>query len=151
MSEDREKAAMNDSPLPEDAASLKLQLDLERLDRHWLEEKERYGASACGDMGGGWTKTALGPVHPGLGIIGGIVIIALGVMWLRDPHPGHAGNSNQGLFLILGGIAILAISGAMLWGQCQNRRAYHEAKQRYEGQRQELLKAIATSKGKPAR
>ena len=141
---------MNDPLPPEDAASLKLLLDLERLDRKWLEEKERYGASASGDMGGGWTKTCLGPVHAGFGIFAGIAIIALGVMWLRDPHPGHAGNSNHGLSLILGGIAILAIAGAMLWNQCQDRRAYREAKQRYEGQRQELLKAIAASKGKAA-
>ena len=148
MSEDREKTAMNDSPLPEDVASLKLQLELERLDRQWLEEKERYGASTCGDMGGGWAKTGLGPVHPGLGIIGGIVGIALGVMWLRDP--GHSGNSNRGRSWILWGIAILAIAGAMFWGQCQNRKEYREAKQRYESQRQQLLKAIAASIGKPA-
>ena len=137
---------MNDSPPPEDAASLKLQLDLERLDRKWLEGKERYGASASGDMGGGWTKTCLGPFHAGFCIFAGIALIALGVMWLRDPHSGHLGNCNRGLSLIVVGIATIAIAGAMLWGQRQNRRAYHEAKQRYDAQRQELLQAIAASK-----
>lgn len=150
MSEDEEKTAMTASPLPEDAASLQLQFDLERLDRQWLEEKDRYGASACGDIGGGWTRTGLGPVNPVLGIIAGIVGIALGVMWMRDPHPGHLGNSNRGLPFVLGGIATIAIAGAMLWGQCRNRKAYREAKHRYEGQRQALLKALAASKGQPA-
>ena len=139
---------MNDSPPPEDAASLKLQLDLERLDRQWLEEKERYRAAGCGDMGQGWTMMGLGPVNPGLGVIGGIVMVALGVMWLRNP--GHPGNSKRGLSMILGGIAMAAIAGAMLWGQCQKRREYREAKQRYESRRQELLKAIAASKEEPA-
>ena len=53
-----------------------------------------------------------------------------------------------GLFAIVAGIVTLGVAGAMLWHRNQNRRAYDEARQRYEGQRQELLQAIAASRAR---
>jgi hypothetical protein len=132
---------MNDSRPPEDAVTLKVELDLERLDRQWLEEEQRYSASACGDVHGGWIRTGLGPAHPGLGIVGAVIVIVFGLVLLAD-----AAMFDVGLFAIVAGIVTLGVAGAMLRRQNRNRSAYDEARQRYEGQRQELLQAIAVSR-----
>jgi len=132
---------MNDSRPPEDAVTLKVELDLERLDRQWLEEEQRYSASACGDVHGGWIRTGLGPAHPGLGVASAVIVIISGLALLTNPAMFHIG-----LFAIVAGIVTLGVAGAMLRHQNRNRSAYDEARQRYEGQRQELLQAIAASR-----
>lgn len=121
--------------------TLKMELELERLDRQWLEEEQRYSALACGDVHGGWMRTAFGPAHPGLGVVGAVVVIAFGVALLSLPA-----MFDVGLFAIIAGIVTLGIAGAMLWNRNRNRSAYDGARQRYEGQRQELLQAIAASR-----
>ena len=136
---------MSDSQPPEDMAALKLQLELERLDRSWMEQEQQYLTSACGNIQGGWMRTGLGPANPVLGILAGIVVIVFGFAYLSLRR-----MAGVGLFGIIAGIVTLAVASAMLRGQIRNRRAYHEAKQRYESQRQELLQAIAASKGKSA-
>jgi uncharacterized membrane protein YidH (DUF202 family) len=132
---------MDDSRAPEDAVTLKLEFELERLDRQWLEEEQRYSASACGNVHGGWIRTGLGPAHPGLGIVGAVIVIVFGLVLVADPA-----MFDVGLFAIIAGIVTLGVAGAMLWHRNRNRSAYDEARGRYEGQRQELLQAIAASR-----
>lgn len=129
-----EQATTNDSTPaePEDVETLKLELELEKLERQWVEEKQPYLPYENVNV----------PLSYFFGFImfaGPIVVIGMGLLV-------YAEGPGKGLCII--GLGILAFVGSVVVWMYHSRkeRQYKEAKQRYEDRRQQLLQDIAASK-----
>ena len=131
---------MNDSQPNEDVATLKLELELERLDRQWLEERPRY-------LSRGREVTIPEAIVCGfLVVVVGIVVIGIGLSVLADA--GRPDVTPLGTVAIVAGTLMLGAGVVVGWYYARKAQAYNEAKESYEQRRQQLLREIEASKAK---
>ena len=123
---------MNDSDPNKDVTTLKLELELEKLERRWLEEKQPY-------LYRGQEVTVRWAVAGGLIMVAlGIVFISVGLSQLSDRERTIMGPSP----IVVGALAIcLGLLGGA--HSVRKARAYNDAKQRYEHRRRKLVADIS--------
>lgn len=127
----------NDSSPAEDVATLKLELELEKLERQWLEER----AQLAPGYSHGAEPSAAGAIFYGyFFVVVGIVLIGGGLTIFKDDGP-VAGNP-----AVVVGTLIVCLGVAARWFLDRKLRQYNEAKHRYEDRRQELVQDIAASR-----
>ena len=123
-----------DSGSDENVATVKLELELEKLGRAWSEEERihRRDAASAGIEG----HPMLVPLSAGFA---GIVFVGIGI------------SVRQGMVVLMG--LVLAGLGLIRYTiACNKMDAYNKAKEKYEHRRQQLLQQIAadTEKGDPS-
>jgi hypothetical protein len=124
---------MNDAQPNEDVATLKLKLELEKLERQWLEERSTYLVRG---------RVMSFPMAIGgavFGIVIGIVAFCIGVSCL-DSDPELSAR-----MMVIATVAVGA-GGVSGWYYGRKAQAYNEAKAYYDERRQQLLRQIAASK-----
>ncbi len=117
--------------IAEDVETLKLQSELDRLDREWMMEKESY--TVRGKDGEYNVPSAAG------GIIGGAVAVVFGIFWI-----GMASSMGAPGFFPLFGLVVIgfAIFGAVT--SVRKADMYATNKRRYEQQRRSLAEKIGS-------
>jgi len=129
----------NDLRPTEDVETLKLELELERLERQWLEEKAKLAPG----YSHGTEPSAAGAIFYGyFFVVVGIVLIGGGLTIFKDDRP-VAGNP-----AVVVGTLIVCLGGAARWFLDRKLRQYTEARQKYEDRRQQLLQDVAASREK---
>jgi hypothetical protein len=132
--DDSIRARNNDSHPAEDVATLKLQLELEKLDRQWVEEKQPY--------------LPYENVNVPFSYFMGFLIFALPIFFIGWGLSNYAEGQKPDKGLIVVGIFFLVGSVVVWMYHSRKNRLYNEAKQRYEERRQQLLQEIAASREK---
>ena len=133
-------ASDSESSRAEDVGTLELELELEKLERQWLEEKHPYLAYENVNV----------PLSYFLGFFMfavPIVIIGWGLLKYEEVQ-----NSDKGAGMVVGVIvlaAFLLVGSVVVWMYHSRKdQLYKEAKQRYEDRREQLLQDIAASREK---
>ncbi len=126
---------MNASEPNEDVEKLKLELELEKLDRQWLEERKRY-------LSRGQEVNTLTAVLPAIsGILVGIYAIGTGLSGLADPD-----HFPDPVFLVVLGSCVIGAGVLASWYYARLALKYSDANQRYEDRRQKILQDISGAK-----
>ncbi len=128
---DSEQATNNDSSPAEDFETLKLQLELEKLQRQWLEQKP--------NLTGGYPSQAEPKVSDGIWIgtlmvVVGIVFIGVGLFIFQSG--GYSNPEQLGTGIAVVGIVLLGLGVLVGRSYVRQARKYNEAKETYEDRRQ---------------
>ena len=129
---------MNDYRPAEDVATLKLQLELEKLERHWLEERQSYFVPR------GIIELTVAKVIGGgiVCIVVGIFLISIGLWSFSHPDLDPEGSFK----VIVVGVCLVGVGVVLGWRYFHRAQEYAEARQVYQHRREQLLQDIAASR-----
>lgn len=128
-----EKLEKRSDEMAGDLKVIRLQNDLEKLDREW--DREMQGFMVTGKDGEKSLPSAAGSM------IGGVVAIIFGVFWI-----GFASSMGAPGFFPLFGLVFIAFA---VFGMMRNgikATGYQEAESRMQGRRRELVEALERAK-----
>ena len=115
--------------ISQDMEVLKLQNELERMDREWLLERERFMVTS--KDGGRRLPTAMG------GVVGGAIGAFFGVMWV-----GFAASMGAPSFFLLFGVGFIVVSVVSGFKSVTSSSDYQQAEKRYQVHRSRLQQQI---------
>jgi uncharacterized membrane protein len=105
--------------------------ELEKLDREWMNEKERHGSIL---------HLQLGFAGATVSMLAGILITTFGY-WIWDHWEGPEGDA-PGYWCIFGGAGLIVVSFVFVFRIARRIRTYQQARCDYEYQRETLLQEI---------
>jgi DNA-directed RNA polymerase subunit RPC12/RpoP len=113
--------------IADDVEILKLQNELERLDREWQTDRE-----SCMTRG---KDGSLSEPSPIAGTIMGLVVIGIGIFWTVT-----AAQMSPPMALF--GLVFIGVAAVGIFGNLKRSERFNEKKRQYESRRKEVLEAL---------